>query len=339
MGKRMGIACALGLLALASGPGCGVGGVLFGQDSADAGGIDTAGDDADDDDTGADDGVFDTPDGNPGAKGCRKVDLLFVVDDSASMTDQQVKLTEAFPAFMATIDAALVAQKGIDYHVGVVSPEMGGEDMCIFGLCAEGHRGRLLHEPDRIPCDAEPAGRWIETGPVDRVTDEFECIASIRGQDFIEMPLEAARAALTDRVTDAEGYNAGFLRDDALLVVVVLSDEDDQSRMHAPETWDPFFGPGPVTPVSGLYQALVDVKGGDPQGLVVVVLAGDADTGCDDDDGEPIVTKAPRLHELLDLAAPNSYWGDLCGDALTQPLQDALEVIDFGCEEFVPPAG
>lgn len=325
--------------ATAFGPlGCGVGGSLFTGDTAGSAGVDTTQADGDGGDTGGG-GVFDTPAGQVPGKGCDKVDLLFVVDDSASMSDQQEKLTAAFPAFMATIDDELVNEKGIDYHVGVVSAEMAGEDMCFFGLCAEGHRGRLQHEPDRIACNSVPSGRWIETGPVQAVTEQFECIASMVGQDFAEMPLEAARAALTDRVHDQEAYNVGFLREDALLVVVVLTDEDDQSRINVPETWDPFFGPGPLTPVDELYQALVDIKAGDPQGVVVVVLAGDSDTGCDDGEGENVVGRAPRLHELLDLAAPNSYWSNLCGDELTQPLQDALDVIDFSCEEFVPPAG
>ena len=43
----------------------------------------------------------------------------------------------------------------------------------------------------------------------------------------MEQPLLAAKLALTDRIAD--GKNAGFVRDDALLAVVILTDEDDQS--------------------------------------------------------------------------------------------------------------
>ena len=42
------------------------------------------------------------------------------------------------------------------------------------------------------------------------------------------MPLYAAELALVDRVAD--GTNAGFRRDDALLAIVILTDEDDCSR-------------------------------------------------------------------------------------------------------------
>ena len=50
-------------------------------------------------------------DGTGGELGCEKVDLLFVVDDSASMSDNQDKLTAAFPSFMQTVDAELVIEE------------------------------------------------------------------------------------------------------------------------------------------------------------------------------------------------------------------------------------
>ncbi len=277
-------------------------------------------------------------DGTGGEMGCKKVDLLFVVDDSASMYEEQNKLTAAFPDFMATIDQELVQEKDIDYHVGVVSAEMAGSGMCILFMCADGFRGRLNHKEDRLSCKAdEPPGRWIEVGPVDQVSAQFKCIASMEGQDFQEMPLEGMRAALTDRITDQEGYNKGFLREDALLVIAILTDEDDQSVWKVPEMWNLIPGPGPKAPVKDYWDAMVDLKGGDPNRVVVMAISGAKDQDCKDNNDEVLAAKAPRVHEFLEYAAPNSYWTDICGNDYVQPLQDALDVIQASCENFIPP--
>ena len=128
---------------------------------------------------------------------------------------------------------------------------MAGEDMCIFISCGQGHRGRLQHKPDRLNCSDVPDGKWIDQGPVETVSEQFKCIASMDGGEFSEMPLEALRAGLIDRVEDQEAYNAGFLRDDALLVLMLITDEDDQSVMGIGETWD-LLGPGKPTPVMNI---------------------------------------------------------------------------------------
>jgi len=267
-------------------------------------------------------------------EGCTKVDLLFVIDDSGSMSDQQNKLTDAFPSFMATIDEQLVQMKGVDYRVGVLSTDMAGPDMCIFISCGQGHRGRLQHASDRLNCDTVPDGKWIKEGPVEAVSDEFRCIASMDGGEFNEMPLEALRAGLIDRVQDQEAYNDGFLRDDALLVMVMITDEDDQSVMEIPSTWE-LLPPPKSTPVIEYQQLFVQLKGGEKDRFVAVAITGPKDTSCGDGE-DPLAVKAPRIHQFLELNSPNSYWGNICEEDFTAPLKEALEVIKASCETFPP---
>lgn len=268
-------------------------------------------------------------------EGCKKVDLLFVIDDSGSMSDQQNKLTDAFPSFMETIHEQLVQMKGVDYRVGVLSTDMAGPDLCIFISCGQGHRGRLQHTADRLDCNQVPDGKWIDVGPVDIVSEQFRCIASMDGGEFSEMPLEALRAGLFDRVEDPEAYNSGFLREDALLVLVLITDEDDQSVMNVPDTWDLFQGPGKPTPVIEYQQLFVDLKGGDKERFVAVALSGPKSDNCGPQD-DPLAVKAPRIHQFLELNSPNSYWGNLCDQDFTTPLAEALEVIKSSCETFPP---
>lgn len=283
----------------------------------------------------------DAPDTGGVTMGCDKVDILFVIDDSGSMSDNQDKLTAAFPGMAQTIDDTLVDQQGIDYRIGVISSNITDETMCLFGaLCGPGYLGRLQHTEGRVACSDVPTGRWIEGSEgAAAVGDQFTCIASLDlAQDFngipeggSEAPLEATRMGLVDRVTDAEQYNLGFLRDDALLVLVLVTDEDDQSVWMTATSWPLIGGPGMIAPVADFHDMLVGLKGGHPENLVAVAISGPQQGG-----GE---TDAPRIHAFLDLVAPNSYWADISGSDYSTPLQEALELIEGSCENFIPPAG
>ncbi|MCB9750764.1 MAG: hypothetical protein H6713_12330 [Myxococcales bacterium] len=269
--------------------------------------------------------------------GCKKVDILFVIDDSGSMSDEQNKLTAAFPSLVETIDQELVQEKNINYRIGVVSTDMAGTEKCVLNLiCGQGHRGKLQHHADRLNCqNDEPPGKWIEQGPVNTVATQFQCIASMNGGEFDEMPLEAARAALVDRVIDQEAYNAGFLRDDALLVLVIFTDEDDQSVWEIPETWGLI--PPPTTPVQEYYNQFVDLKGGETDRLAIVVFSGPKDTSCGDVMNDNGAVQAPRLHSLIENTPQNAYWGSICDNDFTTPLHEALDVIEAVCDMFPPP--
>ena len=52
---------------------------------------------------------------------CRGVDLLFVVDDSGSMKEEQASLIASFPGFVAEIEATLAHIDGL--HIGVVTTD------------------------------------------------------------------------------------------------------------------------------------------------------------------------------------------------------------------------
>jgi hypothetical protein len=105
--------------------------------------------------------------------------------------------------------------------------------------------------------------------------------------------------------------------------------------MNVPDNWDIFLGPGKETPVIEYQQLLVDLKGGEKDRFVAVAITGPKSTSCGDND-DPLAVKAPRIHQFLELNAPNSYWGNLCEEDFTTPLTEALDVIKAGCETFPP---
>ncbi|TNE86864.1 MAG: hypothetical protein EP330_19840 [Deltaproteobacteria bacterium] len=137
------------------------------------------------------------------------VDVLFVVDNSCSMQDEQNSLTSNFPTF---IDAFL-GMDGLNYHVGVVSTDMDDNN----------HSGRL-REANGV--------RWLEQNTPDPYgTFNSMALLGTNGSGDEKGNL-AMYAALTEPLLS--GYNAGFLRPEAALAVVIISDENDDSNIDNP---------------------------------------------------------------------------------------------------------
>lgn len=153
----------------------------------------------------------------------RSVDVLFVVDDSGSMAEEQIALGEAMGAFESALQ--LVGGGRIDLHVGVVSTNMGAVDG--LSQCgASGDDGRLLGADctaDGAPFVAARTGRdGLETNAVGDMGSTLACMTRLgtAGCGF-ESPLGALERSF------AANADSGFFRDDAALMIVMLTDEDD----------------------------------------------------------------------------------------------------------------
>ncbi|HET9623223.1 MAG TPA: hypothetical protein VFP84_17740 [Kofleriaceae bacterium] len=179
----------------------------------------------------------------------RNVDVLFVIDDSPSTADKQRNLVNNFPRFLATLSTV---QGGLpNLHLGVVTTDLGtsgasgtpGPGIGVLGAggCAgTGKNGvlQLFGAPvtgvnflsDVLQANGTRARNY--TGDL---AAAFATMASAgSGGCGFEQPLEAIKRALAPS-TQA---NAGFLRLDAYLAVVVLTDEDDCS-LATPALLDP----------------------------------------------------------------------------------------------------
>lgn len=155
----------------------------------------------------------------------RNVDILFVVDNSGSMQEEQDSLKANFSKFievLQNIDGGLP-----DVHIGVVTTDVGddGNGACAGGVATA---GALIQTPDGQPYieDFSDGNGGRTTNYTGTLTDTFSQMASvgITGCGF-EAPLESMRKALDG----SQPGNAGFLRDDAFLAVIIISDEDDCS--------------------------------------------------------------------------------------------------------------
>jgi hypothetical protein len=163
----------------------------------------------------------------------RNVDILFVVDNSDSMADKQAHLVENFPGFIRTLAGVPGGRPSM--QIAVVSSDVGIDPYMGDACSGNGDDGKFQSTPHGN-CKG-PNGNWIvDTINPDGVTRNtnytgdlaatFTCIAALgtSGCGF-EQHLESMKRSLDG----SQPANAGFLRDDAYLAVVVLADEDDCS--------------------------------------------------------------------------------------------------------------
>ena len=168
-----------------------------------------------------------------------KADILFVIDNSGSMAGEQRQLAESFRGFTN----ALEEKFGDDYHIAMITTgmESTGCPRCsdIYTSSCTNSTGENGRFQDRIcrnvgtdaspeyECRTDSSCRVVASDSkscfYDPVNQEGTVFAGVEGCGF-ERGLAPMKVALKDL---ASNYNAGFLRDDAVLVVVIISDEED----------------------------------------------------------------------------------------------------------------
>lgn len=156
-----------------------------------------------------------------------KVDILWMIDNSCSMSNEQSDLTENFPYFM---DYFLGS--GLDYHIAITSSDVSN------GSNYPGAEGTLV---------VRNGISVIETDTPNQVP-QFQAMAGlgVSGR-FPERGLAATYLALEVKV---DTVNAGFYRDEAALHTIIISDEPDYtlaSTITQPEYVDWYDGLKPET--------------------------------------------------------------------------------------------
>jgi hypothetical protein len=295
---------------------------------------DDSGDDGDDGGgTGGPDAPWPTDDGDGGtnADGCEKIDILFVVDNSGSMSQEQANLGTNFPQFLQVIDAT-----GLDYRVAITTSGMDYtfQQTTIPGFPAipisqdGGDNGTMLQ-----PSSCGMTRRWIEKNDANAAA-AFACAANVgTSGPGDEMPLAAMRAAFEERIAD--GTNGGFRRQDALLAIIILTDENDCSYEQSVTLG---FGESlcdsQLEPPAN-YSTFLDAYTGDHGRWAVAAIAGPGPGPCSSNFGG--ADYAERLVQFASAAgASNALVSSICAGDLTIGLMDALELFDTACDNFPP---
>ena len=305
-----------------------------------------------------------------GEPGCKKVDFLFVIDNSGSMLEEQQALISSFDDFISAIDQNIDAQQ--DFHIMVtdvddwvfdgcpalcnfpllsceaLSPPYSCGTMCetdadcvgmgnetcnaqmrcagtqttpmqcenILGAGVTYPRGENASNTD---CNFSTGKRYMDSSEGIALVGKFSCAASVGtgSTDDPERPMEAMVAAVEEGSSAVATCNEGFLRDDAILVVTFITDEDDDD------------GDGSSGSAQQWYDRVVAAKNGDPKAVVMLGVYGNA--GC----AEP----SSRLDAFMNLWGDQGRYGEVCASNYGPFFQEAVQLIDTTCDDFIPPEG
>lgn len=165
------------------------------------------------------------------------IDILFMIDNSSSMTSMQQKLLAQLPAFIQVLQ---MLPNGLpNVHIGVVSSDMGapGDSTSSIGCTPAGDDGAFHAAPEGA-CTATTLangdnfissvdGQTNFTDPIEKV---FQCIALLGASGCgFEHQLASIDRALGADGSGVPASNANFLRNEAYLGIVLLTNEDDCS--------------------------------------------------------------------------------------------------------------
>lgn len=159
----------------------------------------------------------------------RKVDILWVVDSSGSMAPKQARLAASFQGF---INQLVTANPPIDFHIAVVTTDTDDP----------GTRGTLRpwnlapRSGDHIACVPQMSGGTLcntsstVAGATSSATLAFGQMSLVgTAGSAQERGLLAVYLALTNPANTSTPAAEKFIRPEAALYVIVVSDEDDSS--------------------------------------------------------------------------------------------------------------
>ena len=249
---------------------------------------------------------------------CKKMDIVFVIDNSPSMTEEQNNLAANLPRFVKIIDDYKTKMGDpLDYRLAVTSTD----DRADKGTFAVGP-GPLAP----AGCVAGPARPWLQRTD-SNVAGFFSCRAELgtRGSGT-ERPLECGLLSVTERIRDNTNVSSTsrFLRDDALLAMVLITDEDEGS---AGDT-------GSLARPMAEYPAAFDKLKGGRARWATAVIAGPSDCSSP---GFGTAAEAKRLKGFITAVGKNGAFASICTGDLTDGLTKALATFDQACKAFVPP--
>ncbi len=226
------------------------------------------------------------PASDPPPIGCQgKIDFLFVIDSHFNSKVFQDRLKAAFPTFVDLLRQDLA---NFDYQIMVVdagTSALLGDDCydcelmcgaCQVPGCPEDYPCGPFVECDITEgagvtitanfggsnkrCELATEHRYITTADDATLAESFACIATLGGGPKTPVAAECMVSAVQPEILST-GCNEGFVRPDALLVVVVVQAAQDNLSPGTPASW---------------YEALVTAKGGNEDAVVVFVISEDS---------------------------------------------------------------
>ena len=246
----------------------------------------------------------------------QKLDILVAVDSSGDIVPEQERLAEALPSFLETL-----ADRGISVRLGVVTTDASSA----AGLAPAGTAGQGCENNDETIADSSDGG-WTEVAACNVVQGDS-------GQ-----PRQQALEVIETSVVDQPAGLADFFRDDARLLIIVLSNEDDCSSTAEIGGDDAIrnecvWNAGRLDKVSTYVDSLRE-QFQTPQGVALAVLSGPPSER-EVERGEAVrpvcqgtlgaAYPANRLYEATQAFGEQGYFQSLCTDDLGFGLREVAE--------------
>lgn len=281
-------------------------------------------------------------DAMPTGNACDRVDLVFALDGSSTMREEIMALVqEGFPAAVTRLRE--IGGGVEDYRVGVL-------DACPLqaNFHSIGDDPESSNREDSIDCMFQGGEPWMDFDST-ALEQEFACVANVYTGDYDpdgvynevctgsmedeERPIKTAIEALTTFAAAGQP-NEDFLRDDALLVVVAISDEDEErarfTELEAPEY------------AQELYDGLVAAKGEVGRMVFLGIGGGPPENegesgGCTSAEGaygEADEAAVIRLTTELFIAEERGVFWDLCQGSIEDGLAQAMDIVESICTQI-----
>ena len=277
--------------------------------------------------------------------GCKgKIDFLFVISRDIFMGQKlegygtiTERIAAAAPDFFATIATKFA---DFDYHILVTKgdPDWGSvhcdaecpgpfTEWCPTG---EGYPCEMVGKASvcdltwgagvvfnagwqapNVPCGVVDGKRYLAKGQAN-LAETFACIVQVGASGYYLIG-QALAAAVSPELTGPGGCNEGFLRDDALLVVTLVSNTIDVDSDGTPTSWA---------------QAVIGAKGGDEESVVMFYIGPPSLEWCE-------AQTDNRLCLLLDHFPYKAAVSALAED-YGPAFDEAMELVDEACSSFIP---
>lgn len=249
----------------------------------------------------------------PPAVPCTAVDVLFVVDNSEPMIEEQIRLRATALAFVQQVQASIPTLLE-DIQIGVITTD-----------------DELMLQANAEPCGPYEGGNnWMISSSTALQT-ELECALSvgIAGSPN-ERPMDMLLGALSDDNLVPGGFHSGFLREEALLVVVIATNEEDELEIDT--SW------GSAGDPPAWVESLASRKGGYVNDIVVLSLVGipEPNACLGPWDGTEGAQLAPRLIEFTE-SFPQGAVGDACEPEYASFLLGVVPGVTAACAGYIPP--
>lgn len=245
---------------------------------------------------------------------CKNVDFLFVIDNSGSMQDEQDKLIDNFDVFSTGLENTIINVKSL--HIGIITT-----DAYSYNPVECQTLGALVTSTQDEQCGPYIAGDNFITES-DNIEEKFACAANVGvWGDSTERQIEAPIAALEGFINSDNQCNAGFVRDDAIAVIFIITDEDILTDVDSQIPVD--------TLIDSIYEHFVYLKNED-ENIVFIVMTIIENGKCNN-----------NLHKqnIIDLSGRFKYGlvGDLCEEDYSQMFLASVDLINSACLNLDPP--